>query len=52
MVVVNGRIVDFLIDRCEDGYAEFLFKVTMIKTARGLKLYARARFLTWCLACR
>ena len=26
MVVVNGRIVDFLIDRCEDGYAEFLFK--------------------------
>ena len=26
MIPVRGRIVDFLIDRCSDGYAEFLFK--------------------------
>ena len=25
-IPVSGRIVDFLIDRCSDGYAEFLFK--------------------------
>lgn len=26
MLVIKGRIVDFLIDRCKDGYAEFIFK--------------------------
>lgn len=26
MIVIKGRIVNFLIDRCEDGYAEFIFK--------------------------
>ena len=26
MLVIKGRIVDFLIDRCNDGYAEFIFK--------------------------
>ena len=25
-LVVKGRIVDFLIDRCKNGYAEFIFK--------------------------
>ena len=25
-LVIKGRIVDFLIDRCKDGYAEFVFK--------------------------
>ena len=37
MIPVRGRIVDFLIDRCSDGYAEFYLKVITIKTARDLK---------------
>ena len=52
MVVVNGRIVDFLIDRCEDGYAEFLFKSDYDKDCPRFEAICSVRFLMWCLACR
>lgn len=26
MVIIKGRIIDFLVNRCNDGYAEFIFK--------------------------